>query len=35
MPIWGPIFQVLDPSDTVAQARLDNVVAYIQSIQTK
>src|SRR4051812_33522537 len=35
MPVWGPIFQVLDPSDRVAQARIDNVVAYIQSIQAK
>jgi len=35
MPIWGPIFQSLDPSDAVAQARIENVVAYIQSIQTK
>ena len=35
MPIWGPIFQLLDRSDTIAQTRLDNVVAYIQSIQAK
>src|SRR4051812_3313981 len=35
MPVWGPIFQVLDPSDRAAQARIDNVVAYIQSIQAK
>jgi len=35
MPVWGPIFQVLDPSDTVAQTRINNVVAYIQSIQAK
>ena len=35
MPVWGPIFQVLDPSDKLAQARIDNVVAYIRSIQAK
>jgi mono/diheme cytochrome c family protein len=35
MPIWGPIFQVLDPSDSIAQARIENVVAYVQSIQAK
>ena len=35
MPVWGPIFQSLDPSDTIAQARIDNVVAYINSIQVK
>jgi len=33
MPVWGPIFQSLDPSDTVARARIDNVVAYLKSIQ--
>jgi mono/diheme cytochrome c family protein len=33
MPVWGPIFQSLDPSDTVAQARIDNVVTYLKSIQ--
>ena len=35
MPVWGPIFHVLDPSDKIAQARIENVVAYIKSIQTK
>ena len=35
MPVWGPIFQLLDPSDQVAQARIDNVVEYIRSIQSK
>jgi mono/diheme cytochrome c family protein len=35
MPVWGPIFQVLDPSDKVAQARIDNLVMYIDSIQVK
>jgi len=35
MPVWGPIFQVLDPSDKVAQMRIDNVVAYLRSIQSK
>ena len=35
MPVWGPIFQSLALSDTIAQARIDNVVAYINSIQVK
>jgi mono/diheme cytochrome c family protein len=35
MPIWGPIFQVLDPSDPIARMRINNVVDYIQSIQSK
>jgi mono/diheme cytochrome c family protein len=35
MPVWGPIFQSLDPSDAVARARIDNVVTYLRSIQLK
>lgn len=35
MPVWGPIFQSLDPSDPIARARIDNVVAYLNSIQVK
>ena len=35
MPVWGPIFQALDPSDKIAQARIDNLVTYINSIQVK
>jgi mono/diheme cytochrome c family protein len=35
MPVWGPIFQVLDPSDPIARMRIDNVVAYLESIQSK
>lgn len=35
MPVWGPIFQLLDPSDTIAQSRIDNLVAYLKSIQAR
>ena len=35
MPVWGPIFQSFDTSDAIAQARINNVVAYLESIQTK
>lgn len=35
MPVWGPIFQSLDPSDAIARARIDNVVAYINSLQRR
>ena len=35
MPVWGPIFQSLDPLDKVARERIDNVLAYIMSIQKK
>jgi mono/diheme cytochrome c family protein len=35
MPVWGPIFQSLDASDERARARIENVLAYLLSIQTK
>jgi mono/diheme cytochrome c family protein len=35
MPVWGPIFRGLDPSDTLATVRIANVVRYIESIQLK
>jgi mono/diheme cytochrome c family protein len=33
MPVWGPIFHALDVSDPRAEVRLDNLVAFIESIQ--
>jgi mono/diheme cytochrome c family protein len=33
MPIWGPIFRALDPSDALADERIRNVVEYIESMQ--
>jgi mono/diheme cytochrome c family protein len=35
MPVWGPIFVSLDPSDTRAMIRIENVVGYLESIQAK
>jgi mono/diheme cytochrome c family protein len=35
MPVWGPIFQALDPQDRMNRIRIENVVAFIESIQTK
>ena len=35
MPIWGPIFFALDPSDTRAVMRIENIVQYLESIQAK
>ena len=35
MPIWGPIFVSLDPSDRRAVMRIENVVQYLESIQAK
>jgi mono/diheme cytochrome c family protein len=33
MPVWGPIFRALDPSDTRAAFRIENVVKYVESMQ--
>jgi mono/diheme cytochrome c family protein len=35
MPVWGPIFQALDSQDRMNRIRIQNVVAYIESIQAK
>lgn len=35
MPVWGPIFQALDPQDRLNRIRIANVVQYIESIQAK
>lgn len=33
MPVWGPIFRALDPSDARVARRVDNIVAYVESLQ--
>lgn len=33
MPVWGPIFRALDPSDARVKIRIENIVNYIESIQ--
>jgi mono/diheme cytochrome c family protein len=33
MPVWGRIFRALDTSDARARVRLNNLVAYIESLQ--
>jgi hypothetical protein len=36
MPVWGSRFKTLDPAhDPTGQQHIDDVVAYIQSIQVK
>lgn len=35
MPVWGPVFRSLDPSDTLAKVRIANVVEHLRSIQAK
>src|SRR5688572_20335958 len=35
MPVWGPIFYALDPSDARVKARINSLVDHIASIQRK
>jgi mono/diheme cytochrome c family protein len=35
MPVWGPIFYALDPSDARVKARINALVTHIASIQQK
>ena len=35
MPVWGPVFRGLDPSDALVKVRIANVVTYMESIQLK
>ena len=35
MPVWGPIFRALDPSDARVKIRIENIVNFIESIQTR
>ena len=35
MPVWGPVFRGLDPSDTLVKIRIANLVEYIGSSQIK
>lgn len=35
MPVWGPIFRALDPSDSQAARRVANLVLYLEAIQIK
>lgn len=35
MPVWGPIFYALDPSDARVKARISALVAHIASLQQK
>jgi hypothetical protein len=33
MPVWGPIFQSLEPHDRLTRIRIENVVRFLESIQ--
>src|SRR5262245_46160980 len=35
MPVWGPIFRAIDPSEPRARIRIDNLVSFLESIQAK
>jgi mono/diheme cytochrome c family protein len=35
MPVWGPVFRFLDPSDARVKVRIENVVSYIETLQSK
>jgi len=35
MPVWGPIFRALEASDPRVKVRIENIVAYIESIQVR
>ena len=35
MPVWGPVFRCLDPSDARVKVRIENVVDYIETLQIK
>jgi mono/diheme cytochrome c family protein len=33
MPVWGPIFHALDPSDVRVAQRIENIVRYVEGMQ--
>ena len=35
MPVWGPIFRGLDPSEVRTKMRIESLVLYIESMQTR
>ncbi|MGB7220199.1 MAG: cytochrome c [Vicinamibacterales bacterium] len=35
MPVWGPTFRSLEPSDRLVKERIANVVQYIETLQVK
>lgn len=35
MPIWGPVFRAMNPNESIAKLRVDNLVRYLESIQQK
>jgi mono/diheme cytochrome c family protein len=33
MPVWGPIFRALDPSEPRVKLRIENIVAHVETLQ--
>jgi len=33
MPVWGPTFKSLEPSDALVKVRIANVIEYLESLQ--
>jgi mono/diheme cytochrome c family protein len=33
MPVWGAIFRSMEPSDTLVEIRIENLVGYLESLQ--
>ena len=34
MPVWGTIFKAFDKNDTLVEVRIENLVNYLESLQT-
>lgn len=34
MPVWGTIFRALEPNDAMVDVRIDNLVRYLETMQT-
>ena len=35
MPMWGPIFMSLEPHDRLTRIRIENIVAFVESLQAR
>lgn len=35
MPVWGPIFRTLEPSERVVETRIENLINYVETIQAR
>jgi hypothetical protein len=35
MPMWGPVFRAMSPDENIAKLRVDNLLRYLERIQSK